>query len=136
MSVCPSDCLPCAPPQIALPPAGRLQIEYPIGTTAIVFKRPPPNRRVSALGLPMREVSDCKRGGTCCVVGFCNYEEFLACMNKIEYRQILEIFFFILMHTYAFTHYPLTLYHLGFRVSGHRQHPLAAALRAAPRSAC
>ena len=45
--------------EIPLPPAGRVQVEYPIGTTTIMFRRPPPNRRVSALGLPFREVFEC-----------------------------------------------------------------------------
>jgi hypothetical protein len=45
--------------EVPLPPAGRLVVQHSIGAATVEFCRPPPNRRTSAEGLPMREVFEC-----------------------------------------------------------------------------
>jgi hypothetical protein len=45
--------------EIALPPAGRLEVIYQIAGETVTFRRPPKNRLVSPLGLPFREVFEC-----------------------------------------------------------------------------
>ena len=42
--------------EVPLPPAGRVEVQGVAGNDAIVFRRPPRNRRVSAVNLPCREV--------------------------------------------------------------------------------
>ena len=45
--------------QIPLPPAGRVEVLFQIGSTTVTFRRPPKNRLVSPLDLPFREVFEC-----------------------------------------------------------------------------
>ncbi|RYY38628.1 hypothetical protein EON62_00310, partial [archaeon] len=45
--------------EVPLPPAGKLEVQYAIGSVSLYFKRPPKNRRVSALDLPFHTVFEC-----------------------------------------------------------------------------
>ena len=45
--------------EVPLPPAGKVEVQYTIGSAAVSFRRPPKNRRVSAVGMPFREVFEC-----------------------------------------------------------------------------